>query len=284
MWIESTLNGQRFSAATSLPFALCDLATLIAAAALVTRVRVLVELTYFWGLAGTIQSLLTPDLNVGFPKLEFFEYVLAHAGIVCAALVLVVGERIQPGRRAVPRIFAITLGYSAVVGVIDWVTGGNYMYLRRPPGNWTLLSVLGPWPWYIGSAAGVAIVLFTLLDLPFWRSRSGSTGPAGGGAHPSGRPARGGGELRGGGRPLVLPDGRVRDHAGPDRELSPPDIGDPAELNELMAFPAPEGRAAPADDDAGVAMLEDSPRGHRSALVAPPDRPACWELDLTRRP
>ena len=45
------------------------------------------------------------------------------------------------------------------------------MFLRRPPSEWTLLKVLGPWPWYICSAAGVAIVLITLLDMPFWHSR-----------------------------------------------------------------------------------------------------------------
>ncbi len=171
LWLQTTLGDQAFSAATSLPFALCDVAALVAAAALLTRQRLLVEITYFWGLAGSLQSLLTPDLKVGWPSLEFVEYVVAHAAIVCAALFLVVGQRIEPRPRAVLRIWLLTLGYSAIVGVIDAVTGGNYMYLRHVPGEWTLLSVLGPWPWYLVSAAGVALVLFTLLDLPWWRGR-----------------------------------------------------------------------------------------------------------------
>lgn len=173
LWLETDLVGQAFSAATSLPFALCDVAALVAAAALLTRQRLLVEITYFWGLAGSLQSLLTPDLKVGWPSLEFVEYVVAHVAIVCAALFLVVGQRLAPRRRAVVRIWFITLAYSAFVGVIDAVTGGNYMYLRHVPGEWTLLSVLGPWPWYLVSAAGVAVVLFTLLDLPWWRGREG---------------------------------------------------------------------------------------------------------------
>jgi uncharacterized membrane protein YwaF len=45
------------------------------------------------------------------------------------------------------------------------------MFLRRRPGEWTLLSVLGPWPWYLLGATGVALVLFTLLDAPFWLAR-----------------------------------------------------------------------------------------------------------------
>jgi hypothetical integral membrane protein (TIGR02206 family) len=170
IWIVQTSTAPGWSAATSLPFALCDLTTLVAAAALLTRWRELVELTYFWGLAGALQSLLTPDLQTGFPSLTFFEYVLAHAGIVCAALFLVVGQRIAPGPHAAPRTLAITLAYTALVGVVDAATGGDYMYLRNPPSG-TLLAVLGPWPWYIASAAGVAVVLLTILDAPFWRSR-----------------------------------------------------------------------------------------------------------------
>ncbi len=249
LWVGTTLDGTRFSVATSLPFALCDLAALIAAAALITRIRTLVELTYFWGLAGTLQSLLTPDLSAPFPSLVFFEYVLAHAAIVCAALVLVVGERITPGPRAVPRVFCISLAYTAFVGFVDWASGGNYMYLREPPGTASLLQVLGPWPWYIASAAGVAIVLFTLLDLPFWKRRT----------RPSGALE---GELRGSGgvRPLAEAGGRVRDHAGSDRELAPTSVRDPAQLGKAEALLAPERGPSSPDDHAGAGVLEEGPR------------------------
>jgi len=139
---------------------------------------VLVELTYFWGLAGTLQGLLTPDLSVGFPHLVFWQYVLGHLGIVFAALFLVVGLGRTPRPGAVPRVFAITLAYTALVGLVDALAGANYMFLRRPPGEWTLLRLLGPWPWYLLSAAAVALVLFTALDAPFWsgRRRAAETG------------------------------------------------------------------------------------------------------------
>jgi hypothetical integral membrane protein (TIGR02206 family) len=131
----------------------------------------LVELTYFWGLAGTLQGVLTPDLSVGFPHLVFWQYVVGHLGIVFAALFLVVGLGIAPRRYAVPRVLAITIGYTALVGLVDAMSGANYMFLRRPPGEWTLLRLLGPWPWYLASATGVAIVLLLALDAPFWASR-----------------------------------------------------------------------------------------------------------------
>jgi hypothetical integral membrane protein (TIGR02206 family) len=147
------------------------MAALVAAAACWWRLPVLVELTYFWGLAGTLQAVITPDLNAGFPHLVFFQYMVGHLGIVLAAVFLVVGLGIAPRPGAVLRVFAITLGYTGFVGLIDGLTGANYMFLRSPPGEWTLLRVLGPWPWYIASAAAVALVLLVALDAPFWRRR-----------------------------------------------------------------------------------------------------------------
>ncbi len=160
-----------WSAATDLPLALCDVAVLVAAAACWWQIPLLVELTYFWGLAGTLQAVITPDLDVGFPHLVFFQYLVGHLGIVVVALYLVVGLRITPRPGAVLRTFAITLAYTAFVGLVDAFTGANYMFLRKPPGEWTLLRVLGPWPWYIAGAAGVALALLAVLDLPFWIAR-----------------------------------------------------------------------------------------------------------------
>lgn len=175
-WIVQTQTQGRWTAKSSLPLALCDLTTLVASAALLTLQPLLVELTYFWGLAGALQSLVTPDLQSAFPSLVFFEYVLAHAGIVCAAMFLVVGQHRSPRPHAVARTMAVTIAYTAAVGLVDAVSGADYMYLRQPPGEWTLLKVLGPWPWYIVSAAGVAVVLVTVLDAPFWRGRRRGVG------------------------------------------------------------------------------------------------------------
>jgi len=163
-----------WTAKTSLPLALCNAGVVVAAIACWWRIPLLVELTYFIGLAGTLQAVLTPDLSVAFPHLVFFEYVVGHVGIVAAALFLVVGLRLRPRPGAVFRVFAITAAYTAFVGLVDGLTGANYMFLRRPPGEWTLLRLLGPWPWYVVSAAGVALVLLTLLDLPFRAGRVGT--------------------------------------------------------------------------------------------------------------
>lgn len=170
LFVSVPLAEGRWSVQASLPLALCDVALIVAAIACWwPRWLLAVELTYFWGLAGTLQAVVTPDLSAGFPQLEFFMFVVGHLGIVIAALFLVVGLRLTPRRGSVMRVFAITAAYTAFVGCFNWLTGSNYMYLAAVPTHGSLLSVLGPWPWYILSATGVALVLLLILDAPFHR-------------------------------------------------------------------------------------------------------------------
>ncbi len=167
-FVATPLVDGTWTARGSLPLDLCDVAVFVAAIACwTTRWPLAFELTYFWGLAGTLQAVGTPDLSAGFPSLAFFEFVLGHLAIVIAAVYLVIGLRRRPRPGAVARVFAITAGYTALVGLVDWRLGANYMFLRAVPRHTSLLSVLGPWPWYLLSAAAIAIVLLLVLDAPF---------------------------------------------------------------------------------------------------------------------
>jgi hypothetical integral membrane protein (TIGR02206 family) len=157
---------------TDLPLQLCDAATLVAAAALWRpgRARALVELLWFWAFAGTLQALLTPDLVQSFPNFFFWAYFLEHGGVVAAAAFLVAGFGLAPRPGAARRSFLLTLAFAAAVGLVDAVSGSNYMYLREKPAHASLLDYMGPWPWYVLSGAALAAVLFLALDAP-WRRR-----------------------------------------------------------------------------------------------------------------
>ncbi len=161
----------------SLPLGLCEVGTFVAAAALWWRRDLLVELTYFWGLGGTIQALLTPELFNLFPSYFYFQYYINHGGIVLAALYLVAGLGLVPRRGAVVRVAAITIAYTVVVAGIDRLTGGDYLYLASPPPTFSLINVLGPWPWYIGSMVVLGIAVLVVLDLPLRRARSRALEP-----------------------------------------------------------------------------------------------------------
>lgn len=159
---------------SNLPLELTDAVTLIAALALVTGGVLWFELTYFWGLTASLQATLTPGLRAdeGFPDFLYWQYFAVHSGVVVAAIFLAFGLRMTARRGAVARIFAITAGWTALVGAADLITGGNYMFLRERPRTSSLLDYLGPWPVYLLGAAAVALAMFALLDLPFRRRRA----------------------------------------------------------------------------------------------------------------
>jgi hypothetical integral membrane protein (TIGR02206 family) len=168
-WQVQSLVDHNWTLTYSLPLDLCDFTTFVAAVACWYRVAVCVELTWFWGLAGTLQAIITPDVETPFPRVSFDLYVVEHLAIVVAALYLVIGLRLVPRPGAVLRIFALTVGYAGLCAVVDIVTGADYLFLRAPPDAFSLLQVLGPWPWYLVSCAGIALVAFFILDAPFRR-------------------------------------------------------------------------------------------------------------------
>jgi len=148
-----------------LPLQLTDAVSAAAVLALWSRRALLVELVYFWALTASLQALLTPDLGESFPSVYYFTYFGYHTGAVVAACFLVFGCRLYPRPGAFARVFALTLAFSAVAGVGDIITGGNYMYLRDKPVHNSLLNLMGPWPWYIVSTAALAIAMLLVLQL-----------------------------------------------------------------------------------------------------------------------
>ena len=150
-----------------LPLELCDLAVLVAVWALLRGSPLACELLYFWGLTGTLIAMLTPDVDWGFPDSRCISFFALHGGVAVAAVVMAFGAGIRPRPGANLRVFWITNAYALLAGVIDIVTGRNYLYLRAKPSKSSILDVMGPWPWYILAADALAFVLFWLLMLPF---------------------------------------------------------------------------------------------------------------------
>ncbi len=148
------------------PLHLCDMAAITGFFALVFRHRLAAELTYFWGLAGTFQALLTPSNCFDYPSPAFFTFFQLHSGVVIAALYLPIGLGWRPARGAVLRAWRWGLGYMVVAGAVNLGIGSNYGFLREKA-EASLMDFIGPWPAYIGVMAVLALVFFAILALPF---------------------------------------------------------------------------------------------------------------------
>ena len=150
-----------------LPLHLCDIAAIICGFALIKRHPLLCELAYFWGLAGTLQGLITPDISYNFPDPSFLAFFNLHGVIVITALLLPLGLGWRPYRGAPLRAMLWILIYAAIIFPLNMVLDTNFGYLMEKPSKASLLDVMGPWPWYILSLIGLACLFFFLLNLPF---------------------------------------------------------------------------------------------------------------------
>lgn len=152
-----------------LPLELCDVMIYLMAVVLLTRNEGVFDVAYYWALAGTTMALLTPNLLVHFPSLSSVQYFVAHGLVVSAALYLVWSGQMRPRRGSVVLAMVAVNLLALFDGVFDAVFKTDYMYLRAKPQHVSLLSFLGPWPWYVLAAEPVALALFLLLYWPFWR-------------------------------------------------------------------------------------------------------------------
>jgi hypothetical integral membrane protein (TIGR02206 family) len=155
--------------AEMLPCQLCDWTMFAIVVALITggRERWL-EVAYFWGIGGSLQAIITPNLQVGFPDIHFFVFFLDHGGIVTGILYLMLSRRFRPTIGSVWRTLFWSEIYLVVALLVDQVTDVNYGFLLHKPQVASLLSLLSDWrPLYILQINGVAILFFALLYAPF---------------------------------------------------------------------------------------------------------------------
>jgi len=165
-YLSFVLHGERLFP-YHLPLELCDASLWLIIIALCTLNRAIFDLAYYTAVAGASMSLLTP--NLGEPLLSFItvQYFVNHGLIVAAALYLVWSRQARPRPGSVGRAMLWVNIYAAFVGIFDFIFKTDYMFLGAKPQALTLLTFLGPWPWYILTSEPVAFVLFLLLYLPF---------------------------------------------------------------------------------------------------------------------
>lgn len=154
-----------------LPLELCDISLWLVIVALLTLNPLVFDIVYYLALAGASMSLLTPNLwhPSLFMSIQFF---VDHGLIVLSVLYLIWSRQARPRPGSVLKVMLAVNAIACVVGTFDYFFKTDYMFLRAKPPTVSLLTVLGPWPWYILASEVVALGLFLLLYLPFRRAKS----------------------------------------------------------------------------------------------------------------
>lgn len=154
--------------AQMLPMQMCDWAMVVVMVTLWTCNHRWFEVAYFWGIGGTLQAVLTPNLHAGFPDLRFFNFFVSHSGIIVGVVFVMLTRRLRPYPMSIVRAFAWSELYFVFAMIVDHITGVNYGFLLHKPEAFSLLSYLSDYrPLYLLQMHGLALMFFGLLYAPF---------------------------------------------------------------------------------------------------------------------
>jgi hypothetical integral membrane protein (TIGR02206 family) len=168
----------RYEWRADLPLFLCDLTAVFLPFVLLKQNRKWLGILYFWSMAGTVQALITPELDEGFPSFEFLRYFTMHGGIVIAMMYCIIVFRIRIHWKDFTNAIFYAQVYLIAIHVFNEVFRTNYSYTLQKPAGTTVLDYFGPWPWYLLWGEVLMIALFLILMLPFKLSRrSEEAGP-----------------------------------------------------------------------------------------------------------
>lgn len=150
----------------NLPVHLCSISYFFCIALLMNYKQWLAECIYYWGLAGGIHALLTPEFTMGMIGYNFYAYFIDHAGLLLVIVYMIVHLNFRPRAKSWIWIFGYTQLVAIGVGIINYTIGSNYMFLSEKPIAQNPF-LIGEWPYYILILEAVGLLHFWAFYLPF---------------------------------------------------------------------------------------------------------------------
>lgn len=165
LWYFTSGN---FTLGETLPLYTCRIAIFLCIGMLLTESYKCFELAYFWGIAGGIMALMTPDTSgFGFPHIMFVQFFVGHGGMIISIIFMILVYEYKPTKESVYRTSKWTLLYFAIVGTLNYLVDGNYSYLRAKPATATPMDILPVYPYYVPIFIAAFIASFWLFYMPF---------------------------------------------------------------------------------------------------------------------
>ena len=151
-----------------LPMQMCDWGMVVVIVAMWTGNERWFEVAYFWGIGGTLQAILTPNLRYGFPDWRFISFFTSHSVIIVGVIFLMLTRHYRPYPMSIARVWLWSEFYFVVTLIVDELTGFNYGFLLHKPEAFSILNFLSDSrPLYLLQLHGVALLFFLVLYAPF---------------------------------------------------------------------------------------------------------------------
>ncbi len=167
-WYLLLISSGTFILKNDLPLQACHFANIFLLMVMWRKNESWFRIFYFWILAGTMQAIITPDIQANFPHYWYWRYWIVHAGpVVCIVYAAYVYE-FRPRASSILKSFLAINLMLLFIGILNYYLNSNYAFLNSKPAVKSLFNYLGPWPWYLLVADLAAFILFAVVYLPYW--------------------------------------------------------------------------------------------------------------------
>ncbi len=163
-WRFSGGNGEPWQ--QNLPLHFCSVMIIISCIALWYRKHWACALVYFGVLTASVQGLITPALDLGFPHFTFFIFFISHSSLFLAAVGVVFLLRWRARRKDFVRSLLFIDAYLVGVIPLNLLLGTNYCFTQESPVPGCILDYLGSAPWYYLWLQLPVLGVFWLMYLP----------------------------------------------------------------------------------------------------------------------
>lgn len=153
----------------NLPLHFCSVMIIVSAIALRYGKQWACAMVYFGVLTASIQGLITPALEEGYPSFAFIIFFLSHSMLFLSAVSIICVQHWKACRKDVLRTLLLMDAYLLAIIPINLWLGTNYGFTQKSPIPGCILDYLGDAPWYYLWLQLPALGLFYLMYLPLRR-------------------------------------------------------------------------------------------------------------------
>lgn len=158
----------------SLPLNFCDFSRVFLILYILTKYTPFAGLGLFWGIGGCLIAFLSPDIQHGFPSIEYFLFFSSHIMIIYAIIYILASDGYHPDIQCLKRAVGIGIVSTWVVYMVNLAIGepANYWYLMTLPQNAIAFkSLLPPPPFHMFLFYPIALIIFPVIYWPFYVSK-----------------------------------------------------------------------------------------------------------------
>ena len=153
-----------------LPLHLCDFSSFSILIYLLTKKREFFLFAFFFGIAGGGMSILTPDVEYGFPYIPYIQNQIGHMMIILGVTYAMILDNQRPYLKDVHRVLIFGTFLLGAMYVVNYLLGApaNYWFLMEKPIGDNVTAFMRPAPFHMIDIYLLAIIVCYLIYVPYF--------------------------------------------------------------------------------------------------------------------